>query len=268
MFAKSMKCTVIETRWATPTVFLLRFKPSKAFTYEPGQFVSVVVPTSTGPVKRCYSLSTSPDESRRHGHYELCVKLVFGGVGSTYLSQLRPGDVFRGVAPFGRFTYQPVEAGRNVVFICSLTGIAPFRSIVASAAFQKNAPQRSLLLYGARDEREILYERDFKQLGVETAFAISRPSAEWKGFKGRVTDFLSQLPADFPWHTTDFYLCGNGDLVHDVNALLRGARGVAARHIHLENFSPAKPVQQPIAAVQTKTEERYIGFPAPFKTAA
>ena len=69
MFASRLKCRVIETRWATPSVFIVRFRPSKAFTYQPGQFVSVVVPTSSGAVKRCYSLASSPEESERHGHY-------------------------------------------------------------------------------------------------------------------------------------------------------------------------------------------------------
>jgi ferredoxin-NADP reductase len=265
MFATRMKCKVLETRWATPSVFLLRFEPSKAFTYLPGQFVSVVIPTNAGPVKRCYSLASSPEESRRHGHYELCVRLAPGGVGSTFLSRLKPGDRFNAVAPFGLFTYKPAEPGRGVVFVCSSTGIAPFRSIVASAAFQRNAPARSLILYGARDEREILYERDFRQLGIETVHAISRPTADWKGFKGRVTDYLSALTPEFPWHTTDFYLCGNGEMIRDVNDLLLGGRGVAQRSIHLENFSPARPAKVTSAA---ETEPKLVPAPMSLKTAA
>jgi ferredoxin-NADP reductase len=267
MFAKSLKCRVIETRWATPSVFIVRFRPSRAFHYLPGQFVSVVIPALSGAIKRCYSLASSPEESERHGHYELCVRLVPGGAGSTYLASLKPGDTFRAFAPYGAFTFKPADASRGVVFISTSTGIAPFRSIVASAVFQHNRPKESLVLYGARDEKEILYERDFRELGVATAFALSRPSANWKGFKGRVTDFLKALPADFSWHKTDFYLCGNGDMIQEVSRLLLGGRGVSAAQVHLENFSPMKPAPEPVSN-EAEQGEQLMGLPFPVKSVA
>lgn len=268
MFASRLKCKVVETRWATPSVFLVRFKPNKFFSFQPGQFVSVVIPTPSGPVKRCYSLANSPEESKLQGAYELCVKLVPGGVGSTYLSQLKPGQQFFAYAPYGAFVYEPVEAGRGVVFISTATGIAPFRSMAASRVFQASRPAHSLILYGARDEKEVLYERDFRQLGVEMVAAVSRPSAGYEGFSGRVTDYLRSLPTDFPWHRTDFYLCGNGDMVHEVSALLQAGRGVLPSAIHKENFSPKAPAAKPVAASETKDSQTIMPLPFPLKTAA
>ena len=37
-----------------------------AFTYRPGQFLTIRVPGSDGPVARCYSLSSSPHTGDRH----------------------------------------------------------------------------------------------------------------------------------------------------------------------------------------------------------
>ncbi len=266
MFASRLKCRVIETRWATPSVFLVRFKPSKFFTFQPGQFVSVVIPTNSGPVKRCYSLANSPEESKLQGAYELCVKLVPGGVGSTFMSELKPGQDFFAHAPYGAFLYEPVEPGRGVVFVSTATGIAPFRSMAASRVFQASKPAHSLILYGARDEKEVLYERDFRQLGVEMVAAVSRPASGYSGFSGRVTDYLRQLPPEFPWHKTDFYLCGNGDMVQEVSALLQAGRGVSPDAIHKENFSPTKPAARPV--VSEKTEPQIMPLPFPLKTAA
>ncbi len=267
MFAARLKCKVIETRWATPSVFLIRFKPSRLFSFLPGQFISVVIPTPSGPVKRCYSLASSPEESRS-GAYELCVKLVAGGVGSTFLAKLRPGAEFEALAPFGNFTYRPVEPGRGVVFVCTGSGIAPFRAIAASRLYQESRPTHGIVLYGARDEKEILYERDLRQLGLEMTAAVSNPSPTWEGFKGRVTDYLRSMGPDFPWHKTDFYLCGNGPMVQDVVAILQGGRGVATSAIHRENFSPVRPGVRPEPVSRPEEKPSAIVLPFPQKCAA
>ena len=38
---------------------------------------------------------------------ELCVKLVEEGPGTNYLAKLREGDVFRVMAPYGDFVFEP-----------------------------------------------------------------------------------------------------------------------------------------------------------------
>src|SRR5205823_6638853 len=73
-------------------------------------------------------------------------------------------------------------------------------------------------------------------LGVESVVALSQPTDQWKGFRGRVTDYLRSLPSDWPWHTTDFYLCGNGEMLDEVRKILLGGRGVDPRSVHLEAY--------------------------------
>ncbi len=57
--------------------------------------------------------------------------------------------------------------------------------------------------------------------------AISRPMPGWHGFKGRVTDYLRSLPTEWPWNETDFYICGNPQMVVDVQRILQTERNVA-----------------------------------------
>jgi NAD(P)H-flavin reductase len=64
---------------------------------------------------------------------------------------------------------------------------------------------------------------------------VSRPGAQWTGFKGRVTDYMRGLPPDFPWAETDYYLCGNGDMITEIKALLQ-ERGVQKEAIHQEKY--------------------------------
>jgi len=236
----------------TPTVFTLRFEPSKSFSYQPGQFLSVVLPPelegATGiarGARRIYSFS-SP--SKRTG-YELCVQKVPGGKGSCYLASLRAGDVFRACAPYGDFLFE-TRSSRNACFIATGTGIAPFKAMVLSERFRKDPPAGAMLLFGARTENEILFPGLFEQYGVEVVHALSQPAGEWEGFKGRATDFLKALPDDWAWQETDFYLCGNGNMIEDARRVLQSGRHVSPRAIHQEAyFSTHDPaLAQKIAA--------------------
>jgi ferredoxin-NADP reductase len=174
---------------------------------------------------------------------ELCIKLVAGGPGTNYLFKLRPGDTFRGLAPYGDFTYERVE-GNHACFISTGTGIAPFRSMMLSREFLDHPPKSTTCLLGVGDESEVIYEEQLKKLPVPSmkfVTAVSRPRGEWNGFKGRVTDYLRTLGDDYPWTQTQYYLCGNGAMIEEVKRLLAD-KGVSKDSVHVEvYYKPPKP---------------------------
>ena len=98
----------------TPTVLELTFEPNAPLDFKAGQFISIIVP-GAGPggrnLRRAYSIASPPGALP----IELCVKLVEGGPGTNYLYKLRPGDEFKGFAPYGTFVYKPAT-GRHVCF--------------------------------------------------------------------------------------------------------------------------------------------------------
>ena len=243
--AKKIQCTVIETKRLSPTVVSLQLKPSRKISFEGGQFVSIEIPSNNGgKVKRCYSLANAPEQSQ--SHLELCVKVTPKGVGSNYLANLKVGASLTVFAAYGDFKFKSKSSERKVCFVATGTGIAPLRSIFLSEQFQENAPHTTML-FGARSEEEILYRGDFSKLGAKEVHAVSQPSTQWNGFTGRVTDYLRQLPADFDFKTTDFYLCGSGEMVDEARNILLG-RGVPVANIYFERFSmPGKvlPFVQP-----------------------
>ena len=236
MPAREYLCRVLENKMLTDSVIQLRFEPTRRFKFDAGQFLSLIVPQSFATkdwdpkrrIRRIYSFAASIENG-----YELCVKLT-GGPGPSFLASLKAGDTFAASAPYGDFFYK-TPSKRGACFISTGTGIAPFRAMIQSTAFQENKPHHALSLFGARNESELLYEAEFHQLGVETVFALSRPDAHWRGFVGRVTDYLRSLPLAFPWHTTDFYLCGNGTMVEEVKEILR-SRGVEPTAVHSEVY--------------------------------
>ena len=244
--AKEVICKVIQKGWLTPTVVGLRFEPSKKFNYEAGQFLSVVIPnpdSKSKVTKRAYSFS-SPDA--KYG-YELCVKHVLGGIGSGFIASLNEGDTFRAFAPYGDFRYVSSPA-RSVCFISTGTGLAPFRGITLSKEFRENPPRKTLLLFGARGEREIIYPGVFEKMGIEVVNALSKPTPFWGGFRGHVTDYLRSLPPTWNWHGTDFYICGNGSMAQEAVEILQHSHGVDPKSIHSEvYFTPTYAAEKKAA---------------------
>jgi ferredoxin-NADP reductase len=264
--AKEFLCKVLQVKWLTPTVIDLRFEPSKKFNFEPGQFISVVVPDPKGgkrPLRRAYSLAVPPEQG-----WGLCVKVVPGGPGSNYVASLKPGDIFKAFAPYGDFVYDH-ESGRDVCFISTGTGVAPFLAMIHSTSYRDNLPERATNIFGARTEEEIIFPGYFARLGLIEVNAISQPSTGTAGgmpvYKGRVTDYIKGMPSDWGWDMTDFYVCGNGEMVAEVRKLLR-ARGVSEERIHQEVYFVApdrlkKPAAQAAAATGTSGQVT----PPPFK---
>jgi ferredoxin-NADP reductase len=236
--ARQITCAVTETKWLTPTVVGIRFEPNKRFSFDPGQFLSLIVPgteSSAKPARRIYSFAADPEKAG----YQLCVKVVPKGVGSNYMASLKAGDTFKATAPYGDFLYEP-KKGNHICFIATGTGVAPFRAIAMGSQFENNPPPSSLMLFGARTEDEIVYPGFFEAMGFHTINAISKPSENYKGYHGRVTDFLRALPQDWNWHSTEFYLCGNGAMIVEARRILLEGHGVPEAHVHQEAyFEPA-----------------------------
>ncbi len=235
MKAAEFVCKVESFRMLTPTVFEITFNTDRLLHFQGGQFISIIIP-GAGPngrdLRRAYSIASSPERDS----FELCIKVVEGGPGTQYLYKLRPGDAFRGIAPYGDFIYKP-KLGRHACFIATGTGIAPFRSILLSQNYRSNPPVKASCLLGVRTEAELLYDlelRNFSGLNFITAVSQGTES-NGKDFNGRVTHYLQHLGDNFPWLETEYYLCGHGGMITEVKALLT-KKGVSKNSLHQEVY--------------------------------
>jgi NAD(P)H-flavin reductase len=234
MKAIECRCEVKSFTMLTPTVFEIHFKTDPSINFIAGQFVSVIIP-GAGPkgrdLRRAYSIASCPEG----GEIELCVKIVEDGPGTQYLNSLRPGNEFRVMAPYGDFVYHP-KSGRHACFIATGTGIAPFRSMITSQHYRDNKPTGAHCMLGVRTEDELLYSQLLGNIPeVKFIEAGSPPTGDWKGFKGRVTDYIRTLGDDFPWTETEYYLCGHGGMISEVKAYLT-EKGVAKDSMHQEIY--------------------------------
>ncbi len=228
------QCTVELLKKLTPTVFEITFSTTPALSFDAGQFISVFIPQSDPHLpflKRAYSIASSPESPS----ITLCVKLIEDGPGSHYLAQLQPGHTFKMMAPYGNLTYLPAPQ-RHACFISTGTGIAPFRSMILSEKFKSAPPLGTYCLFGARTDDELLYQDLFSQISqAQWIPALSQPSSQWTGFRGRITHYLRSSSVHLPWLETEYYLCGHGGMIQEVKTILT-EKGIAKNSIHQEIY--------------------------------
>jgi NAD(P)H-flavin reductase len=248
MRARNFDFEVLESRIVGGATLVLRVRASAPIEAHAGQFLSVNV---RGLAKRAYSFSNTLSSDSRE--FELCVRVVEGGLGSQYLASLKPGDRFEARAPFGHFVYETPPT-RAVCWIASGTGVAPLRAMALSEEFrqaERKAP--ALALVGFRTEGDLVYAGDFEARGIREVHAFSQPQAsQWigalarTGFRGRVTDYLkTAMPAAWPWLESDYYLCGNGAMIESVRQILVNQYRVPSASIRFEAyFTPVSRVER------------------------
>ena len=216
------RANVIAVRQLTHDVRQLDFRliePSE-ITFKPGQFVSFEVPDArTGrTVTRPYSIASPPSSSKT---ISLLLNLVPNGPGSTYLFGLREGEETTFAGPAGHF-YLRDDPGRNLLFIATGTGIAPFRSMLLANA-ERAMPSQARLFWGLRNQRDIYYQDELTRLsrdvpGTSHIITLSQPTPEWTGASGRVTKLVEREIHDVK--RLAVYLCGNSGMITEVTRII------------------------------------------------
>lgn len=205
---------LIHTIDESPHVRRFFFEAIEAETFDfiPGQFVTLDLPISDRPSKRLrsYTIASKPDNTNK---FELIIVLLEPGSGSHYLFEnSHPGLEIKFRGPLGHFVL-PETIERDICFICTGTGIAPFRSQLLYLHQHKIPTKQIHLVYGSRLRSDLLYYEEMKQL--ETEFpefhfhtTLSRESPEnWPGPIGYVHHLYENI-CDHGKKDMDFYLCG------------------------------------------------------------
>jgi ferredoxin-NADP reductase len=192
--------------------FFFRIPELKKCDFIPGQFTMLDLPISSKQTTRAYSIASAPSET--DNTFELVIVLKEGGLGTTYLfNETRAGDTLKASAPIGKFGKpRPAAFEKELCFICTGTGIAPFRSMLLDIV-NYNIPHKGItLISGSRHEVDLLYRKEMEELQEKLADfkyipVLSREdSASWKGRKGYVHPVYRELYKDKK--DVRFYICG------------------------------------------------------------
>ncbi|MFC2098855.1 oxidoreductase, partial [Bacteroidota bacterium] len=146
------------------------------------------------------------------------------GIVSKQLKQLQPGAKAEMDGPFGFFTLgMDQRSGRKLVFIASGTGVAPFHSFVNSYPSLNYT-----LIHGVRYSEEAYESNAYPA----DRYTLCTSRDHLGDFRGRITDYLENNRQD---KDSDYYLCGNSNMIHDVYDILKG-QGIEAGNIHAEVY--------------------------------
>lgn len=211
--------------------FVFEVKDVPSFDFVPGQFVSLTEEFEGKAITRAYSIASVPNGNR----FELCVNEVAAGRFSPHLFRMSPGESVPMRGPVGTFTLRSLE--RDALFVATGTGVAPMRGWLRYALGQK-ASGRFQLLFGVRQEENLLYRQEFEGLAEQSAnfqFAptLTRPSGDWTGRTGRVQEHLDELLG--ARRDLDIYICGLKDMVNSVREELK-TRGFDRKQIIVEKY--------------------------------
>lgn len=236
--------TINEVRHDTPDSVAISFDIpaalTDAFGWVPGQYLTLRATVDGQDIRRSYSIASLPGKPLTVG-----VKHVQGGAFSSFAQGLKAGDRMQVMPPEGRFTCKD-EA--RLVLIAAGSGVTP---MVAMAADALARGAEVTLVYGNRNTGSIMFREaldGLKDRYVERFTLIhilSREPQDVALLNGRITGekiaALSRAGAVDLDRADGVFLCGPGDMIDDVAAVLE-SQGFPKQRIHFERFFQAGEV--------------------------
>src|SRR3989344_7323419 len=124
------KAQFIYKKQLAKGVYLFRFKliEPNELSFSAGQYMIMEIPQPDNTVKKRFISIASPQQDT--SEFEGVMKIIPGGVASTFLLGLKEGDQVHFQGPSGMFTFQ--NNSRQNIFIATGTGIGPIRSMIKS----------------------------------------------------------------------------------------------------------------------------------------
>jgi CDP-4-dehydro-6-deoxyglucose reductase len=214
--------------------FYIQIPELEKFDFIPGQFVTLDLPIHEKPNKRIrsYSIASWPDGTNV---LELVIVLLEGGLGTTYLfNHVTVGSELTLRGPQGVFTLDDEDLKKEIIMICTGTGIAPFRSMANYIKLHNVQHNNIYLIFGTRKKTDLLYYDEMKALNLEKFHYIPTLSREqWDGRTGYVHPIYEEICANK--QPALFLLCGWKVMIDEAKQRIL-AMGYDRKSIHQELY--------------------------------
>lgn len=243
---------IMLENWKTSTVvrienenndtkrFWFQVAEVEVFDFIPGQFVTLDLPIHEKKNKRwrSYSIASAPSKTNI---FELVIVLLENGAGTNYLfNEVTVGTEIKFRGPIGKLSL-PEKLDKNLMFICTGTGIAPFRSMIKFILENEIPHQRIDLVFGCRKFSDTLYEKEFLELQNKYPTfnfhpTFSRETEVSTGqYKGYVHHVYENIIHSLNKPDTNFYLCGWKKMIDEGNDKIINL-GYEKKDIHFELY--------------------------------
>jgi ferredoxin-NADP reductase len=215
------------------------------FSYQLGQFITLLLEIDGHEVQRSCSMSSSP--SRPHT-LELTVKRVPGGrVSNWFCDRVKLGDLLRVKGPAGKFTCFHYPSNK-LLFIAAGSGLTPIMSMcrwIVDTAADVDVK----LLASFRSPPEIIFRKELEWMSSRhSAFQVAltmtsgwRGTECWTGFTGRVSrPMISLLAPDY--QDRHIFICGPEPFMENAKEILRELDFDLSK-LHSESFGTGRVAQ-------------------------
>jgi ferredoxin-NADP reductase len=209
-----------------------------AFSFDPGQFITLLLDIDGEHIARCYTISSPP--TRPH-LISITVKRVIGGTVSNWLhDNVTDGTRITARAPLGGFTITGPPAPKYL-FLSAGSGITPVMSMTRTL-YDLGSDADVLFIHSARTPADIIFRHELDAIAavmpnirVVHVCEGDYPAERWMGLRGRLsTPMLQALVPDLAERET--YTCGPAAYMAAVRTIL-GEVGYDMRRYHEESFS-------------------------------
>jgi ring-1,2-phenylacetyl-CoA epoxidase subunit PaaE len=213
-----------------------------AFTFTPGQYLTLRATLGGEEVRRSYSIASGVED----GELRIGVRHVPGGAMSGYLNEaVRPGDTIEVMPPQGRFGRSPEpEAAHRYLAIAAGSGITPVLGIVRSVLVREPKSE-AMLIYGNRNAGSVMFAETIEAMKnrhldrFAVTHILSREAQDVPLLSGRIDAAkiaaLAETILDLP-RLDAAYLCGPREMMRVAKATLI-ERGMPATKVFTELFA-------------------------------
>lgn len=244
-----MKARLASRRRITRTLGVFLLEPEVEVSFLPGQHANLGIRQQGKLIQGDYSIVSSPHED----FLEFFIERVDDEHLTARLFQLELGAQLLIQPPKGRFLLDRESRRPHHLMIATVTGIAPFVSMVRSLAVaeRRSAPPgiHMALLQGASYADEFGYDAELWRTAKGHSWltyipTVSRPSRKpgWHGEIGRVETLIGKTLDSLQWTPGDTtaYLCGHLGMIEKGKKILAD-RGFRRTQVREEQYWEEKP---------------------------
>ena len=216
---------LIRKEYINENLFKIFFE-KKDLRFIPGQHFSLSIPDKS--INREYSSYTSENDNE----LGFLIRRVEGGIMTNLLDKMEVGSEINIYGPYGSFVLKDEYIkNKQIIFIASGTGIAPFVSIKKSFNLKNYK-----LFVGIREKKDIADADKFDE--DKSYYSISRDNNLSKNnhYKGRVNTQLDKIEYINGYESSIYMICGNSYMISDVYDILVKEKKIDPNLIITESF--------------------------------
>lgn len=219
------KAALVERKDITEDLMIIRMRPEMDMTFKPGQYCTL----GLEGIERAYSIVSAPHEK----DLEIFVELVPypDGALTPLMWKMKEGDTMT-IRPRCKGIFTLDQKYNTHLMVATVTGVAPFVSMLRSYFHHQGHGHRFYVLEGASYQDELVYDKELEQMQADhpetVTFipTVSRPGEfrndGWQGASGRANEIVEEQieKLGLEPETTLVYACGHPGMIEDVKERL------------------------------------------------